>query len=411
MLSSRGAKWATVDYAHGVKDTYDPESKPNGTVDFGNAENVLMHDALTEFINSHSHFDKQCCSYGEGYTGTFRLRSAMARHLNEYFHPASEIDAEQITFAAGVTDLNEVSALLTCDEGDAIMLGRPVYGAFFRDLTTRTGVKLEYISVGDTDQFGPECVPAFEAGFDAARERGINIKALMICNPHNPLGRCYPRDTLIGLMRLCAARKVHLISDEIYALSVYPRDDRDCEQFTSVRAIDLDGLIDPGLVHVLYGMSKDYGAGGLRLGCIISQNKRFSDAARAICRFSSPSQLSMALSASLLEDREFIERFLDQAQMVLRDGRLFAEWLLDENKIPYSRHGNAGLFIWLDLEPFLPVSETDGDGWAAARLLNERLREEGVVMSTGEAYRAETPGRFRLVFSMSEAVVREGVKR
>ena len=63
----------------------------------------------------------------------------MARHLNEYFHPASKIDAEQLTFAAGVTDLNEVCALVTCEKGDAIMLGRPVYGAFFRDLTTRTG--------------------------------------------------------------------------------------------------------------------------------------------------------------------------------------------------------------------------------------------------------------------------------
>lgn len=40
MLSSRGTKWATVDYAHGVKHTYDLETNPTGTVDFGNAENV-----------------------------------------------------------------------------------------------------------------------------------------------------------------------------------------------------------------------------------------------------------------------------------------------------------------------------------------------------------------------------------
>ena len=64
----------------------------------------------------------------------------MARHLNTHFKPVHSIDAEEVTFAAGVTDLNEVCALITCDAGqnDAIMLRRPVYGAFYRDLTTRT---------------------------------------------------------------------------------------------------------------------------------------------------------------------------------------------------------------------------------------------------------------------------------
>ncbi len=62
-----------------------------------------------------NHFDELCCAYGEGYTGTVRLRTAMAKHLNTHFRPAQAIDAEQVTFAAGVTDLNEVCALITCD--------------------------------------------------------------------------------------------------------------------------------------------------------------------------------------------------------------------------------------------------------------------------------------------------------
>lgn len=84
-------------------------------------------------------FDRQCCAYGEGYTGTLRMRSAMAKHLNNHFKPVMAIDAEEITFAAGVTSLNEVCALVLCNPDDAIMLGRPVYGAFYRDLGTRTG--------------------------------------------------------------------------------------------------------------------------------------------------------------------------------------------------------------------------------------------------------------------------------
>lgn len=69
-------------------------------------------------------------------------------------------------------------------------------------------------------------------------------------------GQCYPRETLVGLLHLCASKGIHLISDEIYALSVYSRYDREPEKFTSIRAIDPAGIIDPNQVHVLYGLSK-----------------------------------------------------------------------------------------------------------------------------------------------------------
>lgn len=65
----------------------------------------------------------------------------MAKHLNEFFKPVQAIDPEEIPFAAGVTDLNEVCALITCDPDrhDSIMLGRPIYGSFSKDLVMRTG--------------------------------------------------------------------------------------------------------------------------------------------------------------------------------------------------------------------------------------------------------------------------------
>ncbi|KAI5863717.1 hypothetical protein GGS23DRAFT_596221 [Durotheca rogersii] len=81
---------------------------------------------------------------------------------------------------------------------------------------------------------------------------------------------------LEALMRLCAAKGMHLVNDEIYAPSAYARDDRaagESEAFVSVRAINPIGFIDPARVHVLYGSSKDFGAGGMRFGCLVSENE------------------------------------------------------------------------------------------------------------------------------------------
>ena len=59
--------------------------------------------------------------------------------MNTYFIPTSEIDAEEIIFATGVTAFNDACARAICDEEDAILLPTPVYDYFDRDLAMRTG--------------------------------------------------------------------------------------------------------------------------------------------------------------------------------------------------------------------------------------------------------------------------------
>lgn len=58
-------------------------------------------------------------------------------------------------------------------------------------------------------------------------------------------------------MKFCQRHKIHLISDEIYALSVWQNPEApNAVTFTSILSIDPTGIIDPGFIHVLWGMSK-----------------------------------------------------------------------------------------------------------------------------------------------------------
>lgn len=48
-----------------------------------------------------------------------------------------------------------------------------------------------------------------------------------------------------------------MISDEVYAVSQFPsRDVPHPKPFVSVFSLDTKDIIDPSLIHVLYGMSK-----------------------------------------------------------------------------------------------------------------------------------------------------------
>lgn len=77
-------------------------------------------------------------TYNEGPIGTRRLREEMASHLNDHFNPFVPVTSEYVTFTAGVTGLNEMISFALTDEGDGILLGRPMYGSFCNDLMIKS---------------------------------------------------------------------------------------------------------------------------------------------------------------------------------------------------------------------------------------------------------------------------------
>ena len=44
-----------------------------------------------------------------------------------------------------------------------------------------------------------------------AWERGVKIKGMLLCNPHNPLGIYYPKEVIEGYLSLCEKYDVHFI--------------------------------------------------------------------------------------------------------------------------------------------------------------------------------------------------------
>ncbi len=81
-------------------------------------------------------------------------------------------------------------------------------------------------------------------------------------------------EALRQIASFCGQHKLHLISDEIYANSVFENPKApDPVPFTSVLSLDLADRIDPRLLHVAYGASKDFCSNGLRLGMLHTRNQ------------------------------------------------------------------------------------------------------------------------------------------
>lgn len=101
-----------------------------------------------------------------------------------------------------------------------------------------------------------------------------------------------PRETLKQFMVFCGKHKLHFISDEIYAKSVFKNSAvQTSESFVSALSIETEGLIDPTKFHVLYGASKDFCVNGLRIGAVFTKNQGILGAMTSIRYYSCHSYL------------------------------------------------------------------------------------------------------------------------
>lgn len=214
-------------------------------------------------------------------------------------------------------------------------------------------------------------------------------------------------------MQLCNKYKIHLLADEIYAMSVYDIDDPHAVKFESVVSIETEKYIDSRYLHLLYGMSKDAGASGIRMGVIYTRNSELLRALSAVSPFHWSGSANERVAILMLEDESWMDDFLLRSRERLASRNILVRQILDDEGIQYRKGANAGFFIWIDLRPFLAVSSnaSSSERWKAEDELMERLMKNNVYITNGRDMSAEEPGWFRVIYSQDERVIREGLKR
>ncbi|KAB8199848.1 pyridoxal phosphate-dependent transferase [Aspergillus parasiticus] len=411
MLSSRGIKKAElpkIPWRYAPPHTYNKESNPAGLISFGMAEHIPMRTEIAKYINNKITFTEDSVGYGSSSTTPNRLPNAVASHLNNILTPLSPIEPETVIVTSGITAIGSMLSFALAEPTDGILISRPVYGRFELDYGVEADVQIVYADTDPEEAFTPAVVDKYEAALKRADDEGTKIRAVLIVNPHNPVGRCYPAETLKEILRFCNKHRLHLISDEVYASCVFDSGDPSAVPFASVLSISTPDLIDPDLVHLLYGFSKDFAAGGLHLGFLITRNTALRQACKAILRLHNASTASITIGATILEDQDFITQFTQKSRQSLASTYRIATSILTQEGINYVKGGNAGFFIYIDLSSYLPYPDRPAQEREFA--LAQRFLDAGVFLHPGEEHGKEG-GWFRLVFAHEEEVLKEGLWR
>jgi aspartate/methionine/tyrosine aminotransferase len=213
----------------------------------------------------------------------------------------------------------------------------------------------------------------------------VPIRALLFTTPNNPLGRVYGREELLEILEWGERRNVHVVFDEIYALSVFG--DRPFVSAASLRA----SLGER--VHVVWAFSKDFGASGLRCGVLVSENEDVLEAVDQLAYWAACSGHTQHLLGQLVADTPVVDAYVERMRAALRDACDRATRGLDALGVAYTR-ADAGFFVVCDLRPFMHAPT-----WEGERMLWRRCVDAGVNLTPGEACRIAEPGFFRLCYA------------
>ncbi|MGA2991983.1 MAG: MalY/PatB family protein [Candidatus Korobacteraceae bacterium] len=126
-----------------------------------------------------------------------------------------EIEPEWILLSPGVINSIILSILALSQPGDGVIIQTPIYHPFFPVIRDNEREVAENPLILNNGRY--------EIDFDQLERTlaGRKNKLLLLCSPHNPVGRVWSRDELKTISELCQKYEVDVLSDEIHCDLVY----------------------------------------------------------------------------------------------------------------------------------------------------------------------------------------------
>lgn len=144
------------------------------------------------------------------------LYQAIVERLERHF--GWSIKKEWIVFTAGVVNGLYLAIKAYTRPGDEVIIQPPVYYPFFSSIKNSGCLALHNSLNFDGRRYTMD-LTNLESLFEASANfpaRSPRIKMMLLCSPHDPVGRVWTREELLPLGEICLKNNCLLVSDEIH---------------------------------------------------------------------------------------------------------------------------------------------------------------------------------------------------
>lgn len=323
-----------------------------------------------------------------------------------------EIEKKWLVFCTGV-----VPAISTCvrkltEPGENVLVQTPVYNIFFNSIRNngRNILKNPLVLTRNLH---------YEMDFEDLERKLSDPQTtlMLLCNPQNPSGQIWDRDTLARVGELCAKYNVIVLSDEIHCDITEPG--TEYVPFASVSEVCRDNSV------TCISASKAFNMAGLQSAAVMIPNKNLR---HKVWRALNTDEVAEPNSFAITSTVAAFEKggdWLDELRQYISGNRNLVREYIGKH-IPELRlvEGQATYLLWIDARDVINSNDKKATGHdesgsdlsngtdisGSRKRLAEFIREKtGLYLSAGEEYGAE--GFLRMNVACPRSYVEDGLIR
>lgn len=298
------------------------------------------------------------------------------------------IEKEWLMFCTGVIPaLSSIVRKLTTPAENVVVM-TPVYNHFFSSILNNGRNVLESKLKYENGEF--------DIDFKDLEEKLSNPQTTMmiLCNPHNPIGKIWNKATLEKIGNMCCENHVIVVSDEIHCDIVEP--EKEYIPFASISEKCKNNSI------TCVSPTKTFNIAGLQTAAILVPDEGLRNRVnRAINTDEVAEPNVFAAIAPVVAYNEGGE-WLDELNKYLWENRKFAENFIKENiKGVFPIKAEATYLMWVDCTSVSTNSKE----------LCDFIREKtGLFVTSGDVYR-NADGFMRVNIACPRSVLEDGLNR
>ncbi len=277
----------------------------------------------------------------------------------------------------------------TTAQSDNILLLTPIYDHFFSSIKNCSRNTLESELIYQNGYYSINFADLEKKAADP------KTKLLLLCNPHNPIGRVWTKAELIQIGNICAKHNVVVVSDEIHADLVHSK-------FRHTPYVSLGSAYSLNS-FTCSSPSKPFNLAGVQVGYVFSENEKLRSGLKEIFNVQETVFLNFLSGPALIAAYTQGEDWLEQLKTYIYNNYVFLSEFISKN-IPQIKVTplEATYLVWLDIQELKIPSKK----------FSEDLRDaEGLWLNAGTMYGKAGEGFSRINIGCPRVLLKDGLER
>lgn len=300
-----------------------------------------------------------------------------------------EVQEEWIVNTPGVCFALSTAVKAFTDEGDSVLIQKPVYYPFFNIINSLNRKVVNSPLILRNGHY--------EIDFEDFEKKiaDENVKLFIMCSPHNPGGRVWSKEELQKISEICLRHNILVVSDEIHSDITFENNVHTVYGNLSVEALQNS--------IICTAPSKSFNLAGLQFSNIFIANENLRN---AFCKeidktgYDEPSIMGIVAATAAYSEGE---EWFDAAKAYIWENIQFAKKYIEEHCSKIKVLVPEGTYLlWLDF------SET---GFSDAEINDKVLNKAKVWLDNGSMFGKEGEKFQRINCATPRTILEEALKR